>query len=145
MEEGAGRMMGSGRLTRRYRLRLLFLRTQKAHFKTTNVKKLDAAIKIYGALVESLTALPNTEASNKALQQQKDVQGKQDEQSYELRIKVVDKLTSILSHPFPRVREMVIEELWTRCAVGKEIDVTAKGMGKEDVARIRMSIIDVNS
>ena len=117
------RRANHGKLRLCFRLRLLFLRTQKAQFKTSNVKKLDAAIKIYGALIDIFSH--STADNNES----------------ELRVKFVEKLTSMLSHPFPRVRERVVEELWCRCGLGKGIDVSVKAMGKDEVGRFRDDIL----
>lgn len=114
------------------RLRLLFLRTQKAHFKTTNVKKLDAAVKIYGALIETLSNPSSQETP---------AEGDERAAKEELRVKVVDKLTSMLSHPFPRIRERVVDELWCRCGVGKGWDLSVKGTGKREIEGVREGIL----
>jgi hypothetical protein len=106
------------------RLKLLYLRTQKAHYKTTSVKKLDIAIKIYGCIVQTLSTSSNTRMDG----------------SNELRMKVIDKLISMLSHPFPRIREKVVDELWVRCGVGKGLDVTRKVLGKGQSGEIRAAI-----
>jgi tubulin-specific chaperone D len=71
------------------------------------VRKLEAAIKLYGGLLE---VSPD-------------------------RAKVLEKLTGILLHPFPRVRNLVAEELWVRCGVGKGVNWVKAG--KEDLVRLR--------
>ena len=107
------------------RLRLLFLRTQKAHFKTTNIKKLDVAVKVYGALLQNLSC--ETQPSTL--------------ENIDLHTKVVEKLANMLSHPFPRVRERVVEELWIRCGIGKALDVTVKSLSKDEIRYIKQSCL----
>lgn len=56
-------------------LKKLFLLTQKAHFKSSNIPRLEGAIKVYAALSRSL----------------------------ELRTDILKKLTAMLLHPYPKV------------------------------------------
>ncbi|KNG82786.1 putative tubulin-specific chaperone D [Aspergillus nomiae NRRL 13137] len=64
--------------------RKLFVLVQKAHFKSSNIGRLEAAIKVYAPLSR--------------LEQ--------------LRAEVLKKMTSMLLHPFPRVRNAVAEYLF---------------------------------
>jgi hypothetical protein len=69
---------------------------QKAHYKTGNVRKLEASIKVYGGL-------------------------------YEVYPPALGKLTTMILHPFPKIRNLVAEELWTIKGVGKGVNwATAK-------------------
>ena len=53
---------------------------QKAHYKTGNVRKLEAAIRLYGGLIEVYPP-------------------------------AAEKLTSMLLHPFPKIRNQVADTL----------------------------------
>lgn len=87
------------------------------------------AIAIYGCILDSVSGASGSTSS--AARQDHD----------ELRIKVVEKLTSMLSHPFPHVREKVIEELWARYEIGKSMDVSMKSVAKDEVGRIRSMVL----
>lgn len=80
--------------------RSLFITTQKAHFKSGNVRKLEAAVKLYSGLLNTFE-----ESSKDA----KDVE---------------KKLVSMLLHPFPAVRSAVVDVLWMRRGLGEGVDWT---------------------
>lgn len=71
-------------------LRSLCLQTQKAAYKTGNVRKLEACIKVYGG-VAGMGQHAGAEA------------GVQEARK---------RLGALLHHPWPRVRSMVVDELW---------------------------------
>lgn len=71
-------------------LRGLCLQTQKAAYKTGNVRKLEACIKVYGGIA-GMSEYAGAEA---AVQEAR------------------KRLGALLHHPWPRVRSMVIDELW---------------------------------
>lgn len=68
-----------------FRWRTLLSYVQKAHFQSSNMAKLSAAVSIY----QVLAGVP------------------------QIRAEVMAKLISMLAHPFPRIREAVAEALWT--------------------------------
>jgi tubulin-specific chaperone D len=80
---------------------------QKAHYKTGNIRKLEAAIKLYGGIVQVYP---------EALQ----------------------KLTSMLLHPFPKMRNQVADTLFVVRGVGKGVDWTKAS--KEDLKRLRETL-----
>lgn len=88
----------------------LFLLTQKAHFKSTNVPKLSAAVRVYSALV--LAA----------------------ESGAEFKKEVAAKLVGMLLHPFPGIRMSVSEAVYVVAVEGGKEGV-AEGMGRIDWAR----------
>jgi hypothetical protein len=98
----------------------LFFLVQKAHFKSNNVRKLEAAVKIYGglALVWEGKELDVTKSP-------------------------LGKLVSMLVHPFPRVRQCVVDVLWVVTAgSGREGLKGLKGVDwtrarKEDVEMVK--------
>ncbi|KAE8376376.1 tubulin folding cofactor D C terminal-domain-containing protein, partial [Aspergillus bertholletiae] len=81
------------------RYRKLFTLVQRAHFKSSNIARLEAAIKVYA----SLSRLEP------------------------IRAEVLKKMTSMLLHPFPRVRNAVAEYLF--------IETTLESVKNEDWTR----------
>jgi len=86
------------------RWRSLYLLVQKAHYKTGNVRKLEAAIKVYGGLLQVYP-------------------------------EALEKLTSMLLHPFPKIRDQVADVLFVLRGVGKGVSWTRAG--KEDLKRLK--------
>jgi len=78
--------------------------TQKAHYKTSNIRKLEASIKIYGGLLE---VYPDA----------------------------IEKLTSMLLHPYPNVRNAAADYLFVRRGVGGGLDWTRAR--KLDLAKLK--------
>jgi hypothetical protein len=64
---------------------------QNAHYKTPNVRKLEAAVKLYGALSEVYPP-------------------------------AVTKLTGILLHAYPTIRNLAAEEIFVVKGVGKSVN-----------------------
>ncbi|RFU24945.1 hypothetical protein B7463_g11392, partial [Scytalidium lignicola] len=85
--------------------RSLSLNVQKAHYKTGNVRKLEACIKVYSGLVE---VYPE---------------------------EALKRLTALLLHPFPRVRNQVVDTLFAVRGVGKGVN-WGKG-NRDDVKRLK--------
>lgn len=71
-------------------LRSLCLQAQKAGYKTGNVRKIEACIKVYGG-VASMAITSVTEAGV---------------------TEAMKRLGALLYHPWPRVRTLVVDELW---------------------------------
>ncbi|KAF3401336.1 Tubulin-specific chaperone D [Talaromyces pinophilus] len=80
-------------------LKKLFLLTQKAHFKSSNIPRLEGAIKVYAAL----------------------------SRAPELRVDILKKLTAMLLHPYPKIRIAVCDSLFmtTQSDLVKDEDWTA--------------------
>ncbi|OKL56274.1 hypothetical protein UA08_08481 [Talaromyces atroroseus] len=80
-------------------LRKLFILTQKAHFKSSNIPRLEAAIKVYAALSRSPA----------------------------LQVDTLKKLTTMLLHPYPKIRMAVSDSLYmtTKSDIVKIEDWTA--------------------
>ncbi len=76
----------------------LYTLVQKAHYKTGNVRKLEASVKVYGGLYEVYPAALN-------------------------------KLTTMILHPFPKIRNLVAEELWVIKKVGKGVNWATANKG----------------
>lgn len=96
-------------LTNSTSLGSLFILAQRAHYKTGNVRKLEAAVKIYGCLAVCQYA------------------------------KATDKLTSLLLHPIPLIRNQAADTLFSVTGgLGKGVNwVTAK---KADVETLRKAL-----
>lgn len=94
-------------MTDDYRWRSLYLLVQKAHYKTGNIRKLEAAVKIYGGL---------SEVYPEALQ----------------------KLATMLLHPFPKIRNEVADTLFAEKGLGKGIDWVKAS--KADMERLKVEL-----
>ncbi|CAG8960761.1 hypothetical protein HYFRA_00002298 [Hymenoscyphus fraxineus] len=88
----------------------LFKLVQRSHFQTRNVKKLEAAVKVYGGMIPIHNG-------------------------------VLKKLTSMLLHPFPRVRNLVAEELWVQMGVGKGVNWTKATQTDMAVLRKELGVV----
>ncbi|KAK8079801.1 hypothetical protein PG997_007619 [Apiospora hydei] len=82
-------------------LRQLCLLTQKAGYKTGNVRKIEACIKVYGGV-----AAADQQANNDTISPE--LRSKRAEGVAEAR----RRLGAFLLHPWPHVRALVIDELW---------------------------------
>ncbi|KAI0161615.1 tubulin folding cofactor D C terminal-domain-containing protein [Hypoxylon sp. FL1284] len=79
-------------------LRQLCLLTQKAAYKTGNVRKLEACIKVYGAIA---AVEVDERLSAEAISKRRE--GVQEARR---------RLGALMVHPWPRVRSLVVDELW---------------------------------
>lgn len=68
-------------------LRSLCLQTQKAGYKTGNIRKIEACVKVYGGVVAMGDTGPGVQDARK-------------------------RLGALMFHPWPKVRVMVVDELW---------------------------------
>lgn len=76
--------------------RSLCLQTQKAGYKTGNVRKVAACIKVYGGIAAAGTAGAVSAGDN-----------------VEIGVKDARKrLGALMSHPWPRIRSAVVDEIW---------------------------------
>ena len=79
--------------------KILCLRVQKACYKTGNMRKIEACVKVYGAVAAVETGAPLRSAEL--------------ERRREVGIGEARKrLGALLLHPWPRVRAIVVDELW---------------------------------
>lgn len=79
-------------------LRQVCLLSQKASYKTGNARKIEACIKVYGGVASAVVAgMADTELGRK---RQEGV------------IEAKKRLGALLLHPWPRVRTLVVDELW---------------------------------
>lgn len=101
--------IGAAQRCRDLNLRQLCLVTQKAGYKTGNVRKLEACIKVYGGIASSTTETTADEKVDTAASGMTSELGlKRKEGIAESR----RRLGALLVHPWPRVRNLVIDELW---------------------------------
>ncbi|KAI1179412.1 tubulin folding cofactor D C terminal-domain-containing protein [Nemania sp. FL0916] len=105
-------------------LKQLCLHVQKAAYKTGNVRKLEACIKVYGAIaavqvetptpgIATYTRMPESAVSAGRLDAGQTASGelarvRQEEGIAEAR----KRLGALLLHPWPKIRNLVVDELW---------------------------------
>lgn len=82
----------------------LYRLVQNAHYKTGNIRKLEASVRVYGGLVEVYP-------------------------------EALDKLTKMLLHPIPTLRNKVADTLFVVRGAGKGVDWTRAK--KEDLGKLR--------
>ncbi|KAI0489899.1 tubulin folding cofactor D C terminal-domain-containing protein [Xylaria cf. heliscus] len=144
-------------------LKQLCLLVQKAAYKTGNVRKLEACIKVYGAIAAVETGLTTTETTMRTTttgtaegDSVNEIGGKGGSADVASRLDAVEtpglklaqdrqeegiaesrkRLGALLLHPWPRVRSMVVDELWNLLALrqigeGHEIgEENERGRGK---------------
>ncbi|KAK0714574.1 tubulin folding cofactor D C terminal-domain-containing protein [Lasiosphaeris hirsuta] len=86
----------------------LCLRVQKAGYKTGNVRKIEACVKVYGAIA-ALGAAAGSGSSGRLEGGDKEEElRRREEGATEAR----KRLGALMYHPWPRVRSMVVDELW---------------------------------
>ncbi|CAI6090006.1 unnamed protein product [Clonostachys chloroleuca] len=115
-------------------LRSLCLQTQKAGYKTGNVRKLEACIKVYGAVAtlgsrrdEAETAPDAASTTAAGIQEAR------------------KRLGALLFHPWPKVRTMVVDELWGLVGEREEDGARLTGFdwGEADKNKIRTVVQDL--
>lgn len=84
-------------------LRQLSLLTQKAGYKTGNVRKIEACIKVYGGIASTAHEIEDTATGDMFGLELKRKEGI---------IESKRRLGALLNHPWPRVRNLAIDELW---------------------------------
>ncbi|EXF79713.1 beta-tubulin cofactor d [Colletotrichum fioriniae PJ7] len=93
-------------------LRHLCLQVQKAGYKTGNVRKLEACIKVYGCVAgfdeACADARVDKEEDHGKEEEEEILQGKRRDGISEAR----KRLGALMFHPWPRVRSLVVDELW---------------------------------
>lgn len=94
----------------------LFTQTQKAHFKSSNVRKLEAAIRIYGGLLDHF---------DDGSQEQK---------------KVLVKLVSLLLHPILLIRNAVVDLLWIWRGYGAGVDWAKVKKGADELEILKRDL-----
>lgn len=126
----------AGESAHHFNLKQLCLLVQKAAYKTGNVRKLEACIKVYGAIAAVKTGTTTTTTTGVTTTDRLDGAGgrggnadlagrvdagmeqagdKRDEGIAEAR----RRLGALLLHPWPRIRSFVVDELWNLLASGK--------------------------
>ncbi|KAF2966332.1 hypothetical protein GQX73_g7239 [Xylaria multiplex] len=149
------------------KLKQLCLLVQKAAYKTGNVRKLEACIKVYGAI-----AALDTRATVKSATVRKSVTGiskndsiddvagrldtaktldlelAEERQEEEGVVEARKRLGALLLHPWPRVRSMVVDELWGLLGLGYGDDRRAGGdkidEGEQDEKQKRDMLLGVD-
>ncbi|KAJ4416885.1 hypothetical protein N0V85_002088 [Neurospora sp. IMI 360204] len=81
----------------------LCLQVQKACYKTGNVRKIEACIRVYGAVAELGRSRGSDQASVDGTDEQRKQEGITDARK---------RLGALMMHPWPRIRSFVVDELW---------------------------------
>ncbi|KXH45974.1 beta-tubulin cofactor d [Colletotrichum simmondsii] len=120
-------------------LRHLCLQVQKAGYKTGNVRKLEACIKLYGCVAgfDEACAGVNEEDLGKE-EEEEIVRGRRRDGISEAR----KRLGALMFHPWPRVRSLVVDELWK--LFGEQEDEHGHG-GGESLKSVDWSKADKSS
>ena len=108
-------------------LRKTFTQTQKSHFKTSSVPRLEAALLCYSGLLhyisKSESHFPRSDSTSTS--------------TTNLQNDIVKKLTSMLLHPYPRIRNAVADTLYLHLYLDRGVHQTRppqpqKGLGEEE-------------
>ncbi|KAI0525731.1 tubulin folding cofactor D C terminal-domain-containing protein [Xylaria bambusicola] len=108
---------------RHINLKQLCLLVQKAAYKTGNVRKLEACIKVYGAIASLQTERTHGDIDDAGRLETAKVTdpglagGEQHEEGV---AEAKKRLAALLAHPWPRVRSMVVDEVWSLVGLGIE-------------------------
>ncbi len=127
----------------------IFILTQKAHYKSGSVRKLETATRIYGGLMGDWCGLYSASLSSEPLSIGKLVDRSEASRETEHREmtenwgpkqeeEVVTKLTSMLLHPFVAVRGAAVDALFIATGWGKGVDWGKAG--KRDVEQLRVKL-----
>lgn len=84
----------------------LCLQVQKACYKTGNVRKIEACIRVYGAVAE-LGRGPHGSDQGSSV-----VDGTDEQRKQEGIADARKRLGALMMHPWPRIRSFVVDELW---------------------------------
>ncbi|KAK1699915.1 beta-tubulin cofactor d [Colletotrichum godetiae] len=112
-------------------LRHLCLQVQKAGYKTGNVRKLEACIKVYGCVAGF-----DLECAGVKEEGEEILRGKRRDGISEAR----KRLGALMFHPWPRVRSLVVDELWK--LFGEEDKDGSHGGGAESLKSVDWSKAD---
>lgn len=116
-------------------LRHLCLQVQKAGYKTGNVRKLEACIKVYGCVAGFDEACARVDKEHLGKEEEEILQGKRRDGISEAR----KRLGALMFHPWPRVRGLVVDELWKLFG---EQDENGGGGGGESLKSVDWSKAD---
>ncbi|EGO59755.1 hypothetical protein NEUTE1DRAFT_80139 [Neurospora tetrasperma FGSC 2508] len=81
----------------------LCLQAQKSCYKTGNVRKIEACIRVYGAVAALGRSYGSEQASVDGTDEQRKQEGIMDARK---------RLGALVMHPWPRIRSFVVDELW---------------------------------
>ncbi|GAP82611.2 putative tubulin-folding cofactor D [Rosellinia necatrix] len=166
---GADAIRTNSGSAQRPNLKQLCLLVQKAAYKTGSVRKLEACIKVYGAIaaIRTETTTPiTTESVATGTKKASDVDGvgsrssidvgmtgqldsgetpvlerkRQEEGVAEAR----KRLGALLLHPWPRVRSMIVDELWNILGPGQGGHEVVGGNGRQGKEEERKTLLGVD-
>jgi tubulin-specific chaperone D len=115
-------------------LRNLCLQVQKSAYKTGNVRKLEACIRVYGGIA-------SLEGSAEVARVADDLSSKRWEGIAEAK----KRLGALMFHPWPRVRSFVVDELWVLLADDEKVAMRLTGVdwGKAEKGVVQTMIDDL--
>jgi tubulin-specific chaperone D len=118
-------------------LRQLCLLTQKAGYKTGNIRKIEACIKVYGGVA----------SANIDIEVAADAASELELKRQEGSVEAKRRLGALLSHPWPKVRNLIIDELWGLLS-GKQLEreLLSVDWGKAEKTKVKtlLGVLDLN-
>jgi hypothetical protein len=110
--------------SRNVNMRSLCLQAQKASYKASNIRKIEACVKVYGGVAAAGNGESNDGIDEAAGQEAR------------------KRLGVLLFHPWPRVRTMVVDEVWNLIGEDEEHGQMLMGVdwGKADRTEIKSAI-----
>ena len=102
----------------------LCLLVQKAGYKTGNVRKLEACVRVYGA-VAGLRSGKEAEEEDKDEDEGERTRRERTREDEGIR-EARRRLGALMSHPWPRIRSLVADELWGLLCAGGEADAAER-------------------
>ena len=125
-------------------LRQLCLRVQTAAYKTGNVRKLEACVRVYGCIAALGQVDPGSDGdTSKGEQALGAPDGSEGNSNRAEGIAEARKrLGALLFHPWPRVRTFVVDELWGLLADREEVATKLTGVdwGKAEKGTVKAMI-----
>ncbi|KAI5868583.1 tubulin folding cofactor D C terminal-domain-containing protein [Durotheca rogersii] len=115
-------------------LRQLCTLARNAAYKTSNVRKLEACIKVYGAIA----AVDGDGLASAAISPE--LASKRREGILEARA----RLGALMAHPWPRARNLVVDELWRLMGEdGGQAKLLTVDWGRAEAARVREAVAEL--
>ncbi|KAI3526901.1 beta-tubulin cofactor d, partial [Colletotrichum abscissum] len=120
-------------------LRHLCLQVQRAGYKTGNVRKLEACIKVYGCVAGFDEVCAGVTEEDLGKEEKEEIlRGKRRDGISEAR----KRLGALMFHPWPRVRSLVVDELWKLFGEQEDEGEHGGGGGGESLKSVDWSKAD---
>lgn len=116
-------------------MKSLCLQVQKAAYKSGNIRKLEACVKVYGGIAAMGNDVATLAPMANVVLEQKRTEGIAEARR---------RMGALMIHPWPRVRSSVIDELWGFVIVGSEAE-RLKGVdwGVAEKGPVKMLVTDL--